>query len=1002
MKKKIVFIPYDMDTALGTNNEGILAFDYNLEDTDHIGGADVFNGQDSVLWCNLRDAFGDEIMEMAQELAAAGLTWEEVSRRFKEHQSIWSIAIFNADAKAKYHDPLTEDNIATYVSMDQGPKTLQRDYFGSHRFAYLFSKWFAGDARKNAITLRAYATADITLTPFDDIYGHVRFGSSDVIKKCTRNTPALFECSLDNLNDTETYVYSAPSIKAIGDLSGLKVGFADFSPAINLQEIVIGNSSSSYSNPNLKELYFGNNQNLKKVDVRNCTELTMTVDLSGCTNIENVYFSGTKVTGVVLPNGAPVKNLYLPSTVTDLTLRNLTKLSTFSIAGYSNISTLRLEGNSTAVNSLTIFNGIQTGARVRILDVDWSFSSESSWTSFKNKLVQMRGLDENNNTVDKAQLSGRIFVSTLSSEDYRYMRDNYPDVIMTYTAMNHTVKYYDSDGVTVLKTASVADGASAPTYSPTKSSTAQYTYTFQGWSFALGGEVESSPYARVNSDRNLYAVWTETIRKYTVYFRNEGSTSNLQTVSNVPYGGSATYTASTPTKDGYVFDGWNPEPVNITGNTYCYATYTPLVISEITDTYAQVAASVLDGTYKNKYTLGQYMYLDDDSRVQIVGIDLDRDANGNTIPLTLRFMDAQYLQAYRSASGNNIEKFTTRDALYTSNTSETIDGTITYMKGACIEDNTSSTFPKSPEQQTVTVAYTVTANSSGELIICSWAQSYDNAVSVLTIGGTEIDLAGLSGDQRIVYRQNVSEGDVITFSVRLVSYQNSDGLWYLPTYYLYTGLVGGHYSDVTITWETEYIAAYYSGAPNGFRGIGGWKYSALRENAQTLKSSLPNEFQSIVVPSKRYSSAIEYEDGYFKVNRASSLVYDFRPEINVQTVDEIFVFGARECAVRDTSAMIYYRPNDDTEYTYSGISSAQPVYPLFNNVSNRIFTNNGNGVMTCLRDAYHESPRGNDTQKLRSLNSSGQYSYTTPSTIPSKSYFACGFCLGVPPEENNE
>ena len=42
MKKKIVFLPYDMDTALGTNNEGILAFDYNLEDTDHVGGADVF------------------------------------------------------------------------------------------------------------------------------------------------------------------------------------------------------------------------------------------------------------------------------------------------------------------------------------------------------------------------------------------------------------------------------------------------------------------------------------------------------------------------------------------------------------------------------------------------------------------------------------------------------------------------------------------------------------------------------------------------------------------------------------------------------------------------------------------------------------------------------------------------------------------------------------------------------------------------------------------------
>lgn len=46
MKKKIVFLPYDFDTAIGINNEGALAFSYNLEDIDQTEGeADVFNGQ---------------------------------------------------------------------------------------------------------------------------------------------------------------------------------------------------------------------------------------------------------------------------------------------------------------------------------------------------------------------------------------------------------------------------------------------------------------------------------------------------------------------------------------------------------------------------------------------------------------------------------------------------------------------------------------------------------------------------------------------------------------------------------------------------------------------------------------------------------------------------------------------------------------------------------------------------------------------------------------------
>ena len=34
MNKKIVFLPYDFDTAIGINNEGSLVFSYNLEDID--------------------------------------------------------------------------------------------------------------------------------------------------------------------------------------------------------------------------------------------------------------------------------------------------------------------------------------------------------------------------------------------------------------------------------------------------------------------------------------------------------------------------------------------------------------------------------------------------------------------------------------------------------------------------------------------------------------------------------------------------------------------------------------------------------------------------------------------------------------------------------------------------------------------------------------------------------------------------------------------------------
>jgi len=92
--RKAVAEPYDMDTAIGTNNEGTLVFSYGLEDTDLQDGKIIFNGQNSVLWNNLRDAFSMEIRQMYQQLRAAGLNYSLTENRFEEHQSKWPEAIW--------------------------------------------------------------------------------------------------------------------------------------------------------------------------------------------------------------------------------------------------------------------------------------------------------------------------------------------------------------------------------------------------------------------------------------------------------------------------------------------------------------------------------------------------------------------------------------------------------------------------------------------------------------------------------------------------------------------------------------------------------------------------------------------------------------------------------------------------------------------------------------------------------------------------------------------
>ena len=640
MRKKIVFLPYDMDTAIGINNEGALVFSYNLEDIDQTeGGADVFNGQQSVLWKNMRAAFFDEMKAMYQTLRSTGaLSYEKTERMFEEHQAKWPEAIFNEDAWFKYLAPLVEKGNASYLSMLQGSKAEQRKWWLYNRFRYLDSKYNAGDALSDVITVRGYAKADITVEPYADVYASVKYGSYLVQSRSARNTKTTLPCPLDNVNDTEIYIYSASQLADVGDLSGLKVGYADFSKALKLQNLKIGDSNATYSNGNLTELYLGNNVLLRKINVRNCPNLTQSIDISGCSNIEEVYFDGTAITGLTLPNGGILKKLHVPDTLTNLTIRNQKLLTEFQMSSYSALSTVRIENAGLAVNTRAILTGIAAGSRVRMIGFDWTVQSIDDIYDLLDVMDTMRGLDENGNNVDKAQMSGVIHLAELTGAEYAAVKDRYPDITIAYEHITSQLFYYTFDGSELLYTETVQDaGEGKYAGTPTRESTAQYTYTFAGWSRQMdSSSADANARKGVDADRSVYAAYARTIRKYTVYFYN--GYSRLQTVQNVPYGGSAAYTGSTPVSpDGpaeeYPFLGWEPEPKNITGDTNCYAKFgSPYVLKELSDTWAEIIASMDDGTYKERYSVGNYLSITagtETYHAQIVGFDADPLSSGS-------------------------------------------------------------------------------------------------------------------------------------------------------------------------------------------------------------------------------------------------------------------------------------------------------------------------------------------------------------------------------------
>ena len=150
----------------------------------------------------------------------------------------------------------------------------------------------------------------------------------------------------------------------------------------------------------------------------------------------------------------------------------------------------------------------------------------------------------------------------------------------TYTATfsdsinGYTITWINHDGTVLEKDFNVLYGT-MPTYdgeTPAKNSTAQYTFTFTGWSPV----VES-----VTGDATYMAQFSNTVNNYTVTWKNYDGTI-LEVDVDVPFGTLPTYDGEQPTKDrtpqySYIFDGWNPSVDNVQGDAIYVAKFREVV-----------------------------------------------------------------------------------------------------------------------------------------------------------------------------------------------------------------------------------------------------------------------------------------------------------------------------------------------------------------------------------------------------------------------------------------
>ena len=142
----------------------------------------------------------------------------------------------------------------------------------------------------------------------------------------------------------------------------------------------------------------------------------------------------------------------------------------------------------------------------------------------------------------------------------------------TATETKYVVIFQDEDGT--LLQIDTLEYDTLPVYrgtTPTKPATAQYTYTFAGWSPAV---------VTVSGEATYVATYTSTVNKYVVTFLDENQ--SLLQCDTLDYGAMPAFRGAEPAIEAnaqytYVFAGWSPTITEVTGATIYTAIFDSIV-----------------------------------------------------------------------------------------------------------------------------------------------------------------------------------------------------------------------------------------------------------------------------------------------------------------------------------------------------------------------------------------------------------------------------------------
>lgn len=586
---------YDMDTQLGINNSGELSFPYGKEDTDYKEEGNpssgyVFNAAESVLWCRIRDVFTQELRNMYQSVDSNCWSDSHLINEYEAWQNQFPEELWRIHYERLYLRTYRAGTVRFLNEMMNGRGKYHLRQWERDQHIYMGTKFLHTDVKSDQIMFRCntpkkvVVKPDYTLRiiPYSDMYISVLYGNSPETTQVRAKAGQEYEITtnLTNMDDTAILIYAASRIEALNDLSACYIHDNDFSKASKLKTLIIGNNTAGYQNTFMTSLNMGNNTLLETLDIRNCPNLTGSVNLSACENLINLYADGTIVTSVLFANHGKIAHASLPSSINTLTLKNLKDLTDLKVAGYDNLQTFVCQNS--IVDALAILNAaINTLRTVTITGISWNLDD----TTLLLKLAKLTGIDDNGATTEQSVLTGTVHVPVVRQQEYKEFVGSedepgiWTDLVLTYDSIITQFKVTfinDDESNTILDIQYVDKGGNAvdpttrevnPIPVPTKKSTIKLNYTFKGWKDSMTG---------IFADRTITAVYDSKIREYTVKYVSKGL--SLQE-STAQYGSYVKYTGDTPVytaeESAYkynLFKGWDKSGF-VDGNKTINAVY---------------------------------------------------------------------------------------------------------------------------------------------------------------------------------------------------------------------------------------------------------------------------------------------------------------------------------------------------------------------------------------------------------------------------------------------